>query len=339
MMQRAGWATGSRLAISAAIGLAASAASVLGGPCSKTASTLFDACSAEVSSTSLVKKANCFNISDANARSACVDEGKAERKEGNQLCQEQRDGRLEACHLLGEARYDPDFRPALFDDPRSPTKPDPYFPLTIGNLWEYKSQTQRDTVEVVNETKNIAGVTCVVFRDLVTENGELVEATDDWYAPAKDGSTWYFGEEAKDFESFDGDDPKRPELVSIEGSFKAGREHSKPGIIFLASPKPGDVYLEEFSLANAEDVTEILSTTYSFGHDPELDQSVPQKLAETLCSGGDCVVTKNFSLLEPGIFARKYYARGIGVILEVEPDSGEVLQLVHCNFDQRCQNL
>jgi hypothetical protein len=104
MMQSAGWATGSRLAISAAIGLAASAASVLGGPCSKTTSTLFDACSAEVGSTSLVKKANCFNISDANARSACVDEGKAERKEGDQLCQEQRDGRLEACHLLGEGR-------------------------------------------------------------------------------------------------------------------------------------------------------------------------------------------------------------------------------------------
>jgi hypothetical protein len=55
------------------------------------------------------------------------------------------------------------------------------------------------------------------------------------------------------------------------------------------------------------------------------------------------VVTKNFSLLEPGVFARKYYARGVGVILEVEidPDSGEVVtsQLVDCNFDARCAGL
>jgi hypothetical protein len=51
------------------------------------------------------------------------------------------------------------------------------------------------------------------------------------------------------------------------------------------------------------------------------------------------VVTKNFSLLEPGIFARKYYARGIGFFLEVKPDTGEVLQLVNCSFDDRCKDL
>ncbi len=186
------------------------------------------------------------------------------------------------------------------------------------------------------------GVRCIVFRDLVMKGGELVEATDDWYTPAKDGSVWYCGEEVKDFESFDGDDPRRPELVSIDGSFKAGREHDKGGVIFLASPAPGAVYVEEFSLGNAEDVTEVLSTTYAFGNDPALDEGVPQQLAERLCSG-DCVVTKNFSLLEPGIFARKYHARGIGVFLEVEldPETGELgaVQLVNCNFDPKCVGL
>ncbi|MGH9368668.1 MAG: hypothetical protein ACRD3M_13450, partial [Thermoanaerobaculia bacterium] len=139
-------------------------------------------------------------------------------------------------------------------------------------------------------------------------------------------------EEVKDFESFDGDDPRRPELVSIDGSFKAGVDRDKAGIIFLASPNPGDVYLEEFSLGNAEDVTQILSTTYAYGNDTELDRFVPEKLAKSLCSG-DCVVTKNFSLLEPGIFARKYFAPGIGFFLEVNPDTGEVLALEACNFE------
>jgi hypothetical protein len=65
---------------------------------------------------------------------------------------------------------------------------------------------------------------------------------------------------------------------------------------------------------------------------------VPRPLAERLCPG-DCVVTKNLSLLEPGIIERKYYARGIGVFLEVEPHSGEVVRLTGCNFDDRCVGL
>lgn len=307
--------------------------------CTQTATALFTACQAGVQDDSFVKKAICINVSDAQERTECSNELNAERDEGNQLCQEQQDWRRQACKSLGEGRYDPEFDPALFDDPRHPTKPNPYFPLAIGNRWEFRSGDEVDVVEVVDESKLMeAGVECIVVRDLVTRDGDLAEATDDWYAHAKDGSTWYCGEEVKDSESFDGDDPRRPELVSIDGSFKAGRDRDKPGIIFPASPTKGAVYLEEFSLANAEDVTEILSTTYKFGSNPQLDQSVPKQLAKRLCSSGDCVVTKNFSLLEPGLSARKYYARGIGVFLEIE-STGEVIQLENCNFDSRCNHL
>ncbi len=211
--------------------------------------------------------------------------------------------------------------------------------MKVGYIWDYAGGNEFNTLEVLNETKLIDEVTCIVVRDQVFKDGDLAEDTDDWYAPAKDGNTWYCGEEVKDFESFDGDKPRTPELISIDGSFKAGRDGDKPGIIFQASPAVGQVYLEEFSLGNAEDVTEVLSTTYKFGSDPDLDQLVPKKLADRFCSAGDCVVTKNFSLLEPGIFARKYYARGIGVFLEVKPDTNEVVQLVNCNFSNKCKNL
>src|SRR5262249_42801870 len=164
--------------------------------------------------------------------------------------------------------------PARFDDPTRPSAPNPYFPVKIGNHWEYRSATQVNTVDVVNETKRIAGVDCTVIRDQVFEGGMLHEFTNDWYASAKDGSVWYFGEETADYETFKGDKPVMPELVSIDGSFKAGVAGAKPGIIALASPHVGDVYLEEFSLANAEDATEILSTTYAYGQDPALDQGV-----------------------------------------------------------------
>jgi len=92
-------------------------------------------------------------------------------------------------------------------------------------------------------------------------------------------------------------------------------------------------------LGNAEDVTEILSINYSFGGNRELDRFVPRLLAERFCSHNDCIVTRNSSPLEPDQTTRKYYARGIGFIMEINPDTGEVLQLVNCNFDSRCANL
>ena len=307
------------------------------GFCTQTADLLLDACRADVVDNSTIQKAVCINVSDQVARNACLDTVAADQDDGNQLCQGQHDTRLDACGLLGEQRYDPDLSPARFDNPRRPSHPNPYFPLKAGYRWEYHSQTQFNPVEVVNETKLIAGITCAVIRDLVYEDGQLIEATDDWYAPATDGSVWYFGEETASYESFDGDKPMNPELVSIDGTFKTGREGDKPGIIALGSPKVGDVYLEEFSLGNAEDVTLILSTKYAYGQDASLDQGVPRRVADRFCKG-DCIVTRNFSLLEPGLFARKYYARGIGTILEIE-NTGEIVQITDCNFDRRCANL
>ena len=85
-------------------------------------------------------------------------------------------------------------------------------------------------------------------------------------------------------------------------------------------------------------MTDVLSTSYGLGADPELDRFVPRELVRLLCAG-DCVVTKNYSLLEPDVFAWKYYARGIGFFLEVKPESGAAIQLTSCNFDSRCDLL
>src|SRR5262245_2460125 len=304
--------------------------------CTQTANELLDACNASIQEDDAVGNAVCLNIANSSARTKCLDDLADSEAEATALCNGQHDTRIAACGVLGEARYDPALSPGLFDNPKNPSHPNPYFPLNVGRHWEYRSATELNTVDIVNETKLISGINCIVARDLVLVNGLTTEATDDWYASAKDGTAWYFGEETKDFETFKGDNPMRPELVDIEGSFKVGRDGAKPGIIALAAPKVGDAYFEEFSLGNAEDVTEILSTTYSFGKDATLDEGVPAELAQRFCAG-NCIVTKNYSLLEPGVFAHKYYARGVGVILEVE--GNDVSQLVNCNFDSRCQNL
>lgn len=307
--------------------------------CSDTAGSVYRACGFDVQDDYWLAVAVCINEPDRVDRQQCNADALASRSEGNELCKEQLLGRLGACKSLGEERYDPEFEPQLFDhDFTRLSNPNPYFPLRIGNRWEYQSETETVNLEVLNETKLIDEVRCIVVRDLVLEEGQLHEATDDWYAQAKDGNVWYCGEEVRNFENFAGDEPQRPELVNTDGSFKAGREGDKPGIIFLARPMVGQTYQEEFSLNNAEDITEIFSTTYSYGIDQELDRFVPRRLARLLCNG-DCVVSENFSLLEPGVSERKYYARGIGLFLEVNADTGEIHQLVDCNFDRRCQSL
>jgi hypothetical protein len=308
-----------------------------GGYCTATAKLMLGACGLEAGDDLLVAKAKCVNISDARDRAQCLADAREARSEAGPACRAQYEARLAACAVLGEARYDPPFTPDRFDsDFRRLSNPNPYFPLGIGNRWVFLGEGERNVVEIVNETKNIEGVTCIVYRDLVYEDGKLKEATDDWFAAGRDGSTSYCGEESKDHEFFDGDRPSRAELVSIDGSFKHGRDFDKAGLIMPARPRPGQVYREEFSLGNAEDISEILTASYSWGQGGTLDRSVPRELALRLCGHRDCVVTKNYSPIEPGSYELKYYARGIGFFLQTKPGGGPPLQLVECNFDARC---
>ena len=97
-----------------------------------------------------------------------------------------------------------------------------------------------DVVTVLDKTKYVEGVTCIVVNDLVI--GETTsEDTDDWYAQDRDGNVWYCGEIAKNFETFEGDDPEEAELVDIDGSWKTGRDGAKPGILMLTAPAVDDL--------------------------------------------------------------------------------------------------
>jgi hypothetical protein len=308
-----------------------------GGACSSTAQRLHSACGYEAADDLEVARAKCINLADAGKRAACLREARESHADERRTCDAQLQARRQVCGQLGEARYDPPWDAALFDaNFRQLSNPNPYFPLGIGHRWEYRGGDEINTVEVLDKTKLIEGVTCIVYRDLVYQGGRLKEATDDWFAAARDGSTWYCGEEVKDYESFDGDRPRRPELVSTDGSFKHGRDFDKAGLIMPAAPRAGMVWREEFSLGNAEDVSQVLTAQYAWGGGGALDHLVPRELAQRLCSHRDCVVTKNGSPLEPGVYALKYYARGIGFFLETKPQGGETLQLVACNFDARC---
>jgi hypothetical protein len=307
--------------------------------CTETATLLLSACKYEVRDDFLVAQAICENVAGEAAQDECENEAGQVRSEGNQLCGEQRSARLELCADLGGGRYDANFEPALFDDPKRPSRPNPYYPLRVGNRWVYEDEGETVVVTVLNETKLIEGVECITVNDVVEIDGAVHEDTDDWYGIRKNGTVDYCGEIVQNFESFEGDDPARPELVDVDGSWKHGRDGALAGTQFLASPQVGRVYRQEFAAGNAEDAAEILSKTYRFGSNAVLDQYVPAPLAQLLCSAGNCVVTGEFSPIEPGKIQRKYYARGIGLFLEVNPETGSSVQLVECNVDPKCNSL
>ena len=81
----------------------------------------------------------------------------------------------------------------------------PYLSFIPGNVWIYEGENEdgeieRVEVEVTSDTRIVMGVTTVVVRDRVWEDGELVEDTFDWFAQDKDGNVWYFGEDSKELE-------------------------------------------------------------------------------------------------------------------------------------------
>jgi hypothetical protein len=186
----------------------------------------------------------------------------------------------------------------------------PFLPLVPGTRWVYEGDTEdgreRIVVEVTGETRRIMGVDCVVVRDTVTLDGEVTEDTFDWYAQDDAGAVWYFGEDTTAFE--DG-------VPSKEGSWEAGVDGAEPGIAMEADPQVGDAYRQEYLAGEAEDHGEVLS----------LDEHA----AVPFGTFDHVLMTEDTTPLEPDVVEHKYYARGIGVVLEVDVAGGsERVELV-----------
>jgi hypothetical protein len=175
----------------------------------------------------------------------------------------------------------------------------PYFPLKPGTTFIYQGETEdgieRNEIVVTDQTKNILGITTIVVWDRVWLEGELIEETYDWYAQDKDGNVWYFGEDSKEYEN--------GKVLSAKGSWEAGVDGAKPGIIMKANPQIGDSYRQEYYKGEAEDMADVLSLNESV--------SVPYGSFE------NCLKTKDWTPLEPDVVEHKYYALGVGVVLEV----------------------
>ena len=128
------------------------------------------------------------------------------------------------------------------------------------------------------------------------EDEELVEVALDYYAVAPDGTVCYFGEDVDNYE--DG------MVVDNEGSWRAGENGNKPGIIMPGNPQVGQVYMQEFAPGIAEDQAE----NVALGE--ELD--VPYGVFDDTLSVEDC----NPLPPEAGTIDEKVYVSGIGIALD-----------------------
>jgi hypothetical protein len=182
----------------------------------------------------------------------------------------------------------------------------PYWPMAPGNRWVYRETdtegiVQRVVVTVTDKTKRIAnGVEARVVHDVVTEGGQPVEVTDDWYAQDGDGNIWYLGEKTTEYSN------GKPE--STAGSFEAGVDGAQPGIIMPANPQPGTTYRQEYYAGEAEDTGEIVSI--------DEQAEVPAGHYQ------DVEMTKDLNPLEPKILEFKFYARDVGPVLAVSVSGG-----------------
>jgi hypothetical protein len=285
-------------------------------PCNSVAMLALQAAIAEATSDYWLATANAANLPDAAQRRAALRQARADLRESTGEAREQYAARVELCEALGESRCHPVIDPDDFLTPEeAAAAPNPYMPLVPGTTYRYEGETEDGpevvVVEVTDETREILGVTCVVVRDTVWVDDELVEDTRDWFAQDSEGNVWYFGELSVEYE--DG------EIAALEGSWEAGTDSAKPGIVMKASPEVDDVYRQEFLLGEAEDAAEVLS----------LSESVSVSAG----TFDNCLMTGEFTPLEPDVYENKYYAPGVGMVLEVNTETGERVELVSVETD------
>jgi hypothetical protein len=175
----------------------------------------------------------------------------------------------------------------------------PWFPLIPGTTFTYRGvaegESTTDILTVTHRTRVVDGVTCTVIKDIVRVRGVLEERTEDWYAQDSDGNVWYFGEDTAELD-------RKGRVTSTAGSWESGVDGARPGIFMPADPAIGVSYPQEQFPGEAEDWFVVMFTG--------MRAKVPAG------TWTDTLVTGEWTPLEPGIVGEKWYAKGVGQVME-----------------------
>ncbi len=200
--------------------------------------------------------------------------------------------------------YDPMIDPALFTHEIS----HPLFPYAAGRTWNYTEGAEGTVdIEVLTETKTVFGVQCAIVHDVAKVDGVIEEDTYDWYAQDTEGNVWYFGEDTKELDA-------QGNVITTAGSWEAGVDGAKPGIIMPADAHVGDIWREEYLAGEAEDMAKALSLNAG--------------IAVPAGSFTGCLKTFNFTPLDPTSNEIKIYCPEVGPVHAIDLLNDEVEQLI-----------
>lgn len=165
------------------------------------------------------------------------------------------------------------------------------YQLTLKGIEDEDSVTL--VITVLNETKVVDGVETRVVEERESVGNNLIEVSRNFFAFCRDySSVFYFGEDVDMY--------KNGKIVSHDGSWKAGQNGFKPGLMMPGLPLAGASYYQEVAPEVAMDRSQIVTADTTI-------QS-PTRTYE------HCLVTEETSALEPNSKEYKYYAPGVGLI-------------------------
>lgn len=186
----------------------------------------------------------------------------------------------------------------------------PFFPLTPGHKivleGEDDGELVRNTIEVLNETFVVDGVTTRVVTETETADGELTEISRNYFAECVEtGSVFYFGEHVDIYE--DG------EIVSHDGEWLAGENGARAGIMMPGAIVAGSRYFQEVAPEVALDRAEHLATGLTI---------------ETPAGTFDrCMSVRDSSALDPrGQGDIKVYCYGAGNVIDADLELVELVR-------------
>jgi hypothetical protein len=168
-----------------------------------------------------------------------------------------------------------------------------YFVLEPGFQLVLEGDDTKLQITVLNETKTVDGIITRVVEEKEWEDGKLYEISRNYFAMCeRTKDVFYFGEDVDFY--------KNGKVVKHEGSWLAGNEGNKAGLIMPGTPKVGMKYYQEIAPKVAMDRAEIVS----------LDETCKTPAG----TFSKCLKVKEGTALNIIEEEYKYYAPGIGLI-------------------------
>jgi hypothetical protein len=168
-----------------------------------------------------------------------------------------------------------------------------YFVLRPGFQLVLGSATEQLTITVLDETREIGGVTTRVIEEREQKRGSLAEVSRNFFAiDSQSGDAFYFGEEVDMYSG--------GVLTAHSGAWLAFEGDNRPGMIMPGSPKVGMRYYQELAPGVALDRARVIS--------------VSETISTRAGDFTDCLLTQESSEMEPGVVEYKTYCPGIGLV-------------------------